>query len=62
MILALFVSAVLHPVKDQLNSISEHYHSIASRISELRKSNMSYSKSWDCTGQGSDGEENGAWE
>lgn len=50
MILALFVGAVLHPVKDQLNGISEHYHSIASHISELRKSNMSYSESWDRTG------------
>lgn len=46
MILALFVSAVLHPTKDQLNSISKHNHSITSQISELLRSNTSYPTSW----------------
>lgn len=62
MVLALIVSVVLYPVKDQLYNISEHNHSITSHISELHRSNVSYPKSWGHTGRESDGEENRAQE
>lgn len=55
MILALFVQC---HTRDR---ISKHSHSIVSCVSKHNRSIMSCCKSWDHTGTGSDGEENGDW-
>lgn len=62
LILALFVQCHITPCEISDNSISEHNHSIASCVSEHNGSIMSYPKSWDHSGRGSCGEENGDWE